>query len=219
MPVVRETHYLSTRETCCILRVARAAQYRKERTERVELKMQLLVEIEQILTEFQGYGYRRVTKELHRRNQHVNHKKVLSLMRQEKLLCKRGKRKNPKTTNSNHSNQIYPNLIKKLTPSKPDQIWHSDLTYIRLHHGFVYLAAVLDGFSRQLVGSAIGLFLDASLPLEALQKALKSRNPKPGLIHHSDRGVQRPRPPGASWGQEVHKLCLHCEFGTDRSAN
>jgi transposase InsO family protein len=67
------------------------------------------------------------------------------------------------------------------------------LTYIRLNHGFVYLAAVLDGFSRKIVGSAIGLFLDASLPLEALHKALKSRNPKPGLIHHSDRGVQRPR--------------------------
>jgi transposase InsO family protein len=116
------------------------------------------------------------------------------------------------TQNSeNHEQQAFkldhPNLIKKLNPSKPDQIWHSDLTYIRLKHGFVYLAAVLDGFSRKIDGSAIGLFFDASLPLEALQKALISRNPKPGLIHHSDRGVQRPRPPGASWGQEVHEPC------------
>jgi putative transposase len=190
MPSVREQYHLSTRETCRILGVARAAQYRKPRIERVERKVELLIEVERILTEFQGYGYRRVTKELHRRNQHVNHKKVLSLMRQEQLLCKRGKRKNPKTTNSNHSNQIYPNLIKKLKPSKPDQVWHSDLTYIRLNHSFVYLAAVLDGFSRKIVGSAIGLFLDTSLPLEALHKALNSRNPKPGLIHHSDRGVQ-----------------------------
>ena len=140
------------------------SQYRKPRIERVERKAELVVEVERILTEFQGYGYRRATKELHRRNQFVNHKKVLSLMRQEQLLCKQGKRKNPKTTNSNHSNQIYPNLIKKLKPSKPDQVWHSDLTYIRLNHGFVYLAAVLDGFSRALVGSAVGLFLDASLP-------------------------------------------------------
>lgn len=224
MPSVREQHDLSTREVCRMLRIPRAAQYRKPRTERVERKAELVVEVERILTEFQGYGYRRVTKELHRRNLHVNHKRVLSLMRQEQLLCKRGKRKNPKTTNSNHSNRIYPNLIKKLKPSKPDQVWHADLTYIRLNHGFVYLAAVLDGFSRRIVGSAIGLFLDASLPLEALQKALKSRNPKPGLIHHSDRGVQytslayiasleqieaqismsrkRSRPPGASWDQE-----------------
>lgn len=190
MPSVRELHRLSTREACRILRVARAAQYRKPRTEPIERKAKLVVDVEQILTEFQGYGYRRVTKELHRRNQFVNHKKVLSLMRQEQLLCKRGKRKNPKTTNSKHSNQIYPNLIKKLKPSKPDQVWQADLTYIRLNHGFVYLAAVLDGFSRRIVGSAIGLFLDASLPLAALQKALESRNPKPGLIHHSDRGVQ-----------------------------
>jgi putative transposase len=97
MPVVRETYHLSTRETCRILRIIRAKQYRQERTERVDLKAQLLVDVEQILTEFQGYGYRRVTKELQRQNQHVNHKKVLSLMRQEQLLCKRGKRKNPKS--------------------------------------------------------------------------------------------------------------------------
>jgi putative transposase len=187
VPLVRERTTCSTREICRVLQIPRAKQYRP----RVESdNSQLVAQIEEVINELPGYGYRRVTKELHRRNQHVNHKKVLSIMRQEALLCKRGKKRKVQTTNSNHNNQIYPNLIKKLIPERPDQVWQADLTYIRLHKGFVYLAAIIDGFSRKVVGHELGLFLDAELPLRALQRAIETRKPKAGLIHHSDRGVQ-----------------------------
>ncbi len=161
---MREKTTGSTREICRVLQLSRAKQYRT-RVEPDNSKM--VKQIEAIITELPSYGYRRVTKELHRRNQHVNHKKVLSIMRQEALLCKRGKKRKVQTTNSNHNNQIYPNLIKKLMPERPDQVWQADLTYIRLDKGFVYLAAIIDGFSRKVVGHELGLFLDAELPLRA----------------------------------------------------
>ena len=189
MQVVREQHKLSTRETTRLLGLARAKQYRSKLDSHDKNKL-VLQAIEQVISEFNGYGYRRVTKELHRRNLQVNHKKVLSIMQAEKLLCKRVKHRKISTTDSEHNNRIYPNLIKKLVPTRPDQVWQADLTYIRLNGGFVYLAAILDGFSRKVVGHALGLFLDASLPLEALQEAIQERKPMSGLIHHSDRGVQ-----------------------------
>ena len=187
MQVVREQHKLSTRETTRLLGLARAKQYRSKLDSHDKNKL-VLQAIEQVISEFNGYGYRRVTKELHRRNLQVNHKKVLSIMQAEKLLCKRVKHRKINTTDSEHNNRIYPNLIKKLVPTRPDQVWQADLTYIRLNGGFVYLAAILDGFSRKVVGHALGLFLDASLPLEALQEAIQERKPMSGLIHHSDRG-------------------------------
>lgn len=189
MPVVREQHKISTRATCRILGLPRAKQYRVS-VARVEEKQKLVTEIEAVLNELPGYGYRRVTKELQRRNYAVNHKKILSIMRAEQLLCKRGKPRKTKTTDSNHHNQIYPNLIKKLAPERLDQVWQADLTYIRLNNGFAYLAAILDSFSRRIVGSSVGLFLDADLPLRALRQAIETRKLEPDLIHHSDRGVQ-----------------------------
>jgi putative transposase len=96
----------------------------------------------------------------------------------------------PKTTDSNHAYRCYPNLLEKHKPQGLDEVWHADLTYIRVKESFVYLACVLDGFSRKIVGYAISIFMDSMLVLEALQMALKSRSPAPGLIHHSDRGSQ-----------------------------
>ena len=148
MQVVREQHNLSTRETYRLLGLARAKQYRSKLDSHDKNKP-VLQAIEQIISEFKGYGYWRVTKELHRRNVPVNHKKVLSIMQTEKLLCKRVKHRKISTTDSEHNNRIYPNLIVKLVPTRPDQVWQADLTYIRLNGGFVYLAAILDGFSTR----------------------------------------------------------------------
>ena len=137
MQIVREKHKLSTRETYRLLGLARAVEYRSK-PDQMNQNKSVLQAIEQIISEFNGYGYRRVTKELHRHNLQVNHKKVLSIMQAEKLLCKRGKHRKISTTDSDHNNRIYPNLIKKLVPTRPDQVWQADLTYIRLNGGFVY---------------------------------------------------------------------------------
>ena len=111
-------------------------------------------------------------------------------MQLEKLICIRKKRFVPKTTDSNHAYRCYPTLLEKHKPQGLDEVWHADLTYIRTKTGFVYLACVLDGFSRKIVGYAISSFMDSLLVLEAVQMALKARKPAPGLIHHSDRGSQ-----------------------------
>ena len=120
----------------------------------------------------------------------VNHKHVLRLMREDNLLCLRQKPFVPYTTNSRHEFPIVPNLTRDLVPTGLDQIWVADITYVRLAEQFVYLAVVLDAFSRKVIGWAHADHLEASLAIEALDMALIARNPKPGLIHHSDRGVQ-----------------------------
>ena len=133
----------------------------------------------------------------------MNRKRVLRVMQLEKLICVRKKNFTPKTTDSNHAYRCSPNLLEKFKPQGLDEVWHADLTYIRVKESFVYLACVLlahktapgglfalDGFSRKIVGYAISSFMDSMLVLEALRMALKSRNPAPGLIHHSDRGSQ-----------------------------
>lgn len=189
MPLVREQHKISIREVSRVLGLPRAKQYRVP-VAQFSNRHELVSEIEAVLDELPAYGYRRITKELKRRNYHVNHKKILSIMRQEALLYNKSKVRKTRTTDSNHQNKIYPNLIKKLVPERLDQVWQADLTYIRLNNGFVYLAAIIDGFSRKIVGSSVGLFLDADLPLRALRQAIETRKPEAGLIHHSDRGVQ-----------------------------
>ena len=120
----------------------------------------------------------------------VNHKHVLRLMREDNLLCLRQKPFVPYTTNSRHEFPIVPNLTRGLVPTGLDQIWVADITYVRLAGQFVYLAVVLDAFSRKVIGWALADHLEASLAIEALDMALTARNPAPGLIHHSDRGVQ-----------------------------
>ena len=141
--------------------------------------------------EFPGYGYRRITVELHRRQVAVNHKKVLRGMRQDKILCKRKSFK-PKTTNSNHYLPLDPNFVRDIVVTRPTQVLVSDITYIHLEEGFVYLANILDLFGRKSVGWEMSRRIDAALALAALEKAIATRAMfgLKGLIHHSDRGVQ-----------------------------
>lgn len=145
--------------------------------------------IQQIALEFSYYGYRRITAQLARDGWGVNHKRVLRLMREDNLLCLR-KRRFVRTTNSEHGLPVYQNLAAKLTVSSLDQLWVSDITYIRLANEFVYLAVVLDAFSRRVIGWHLSRRLDAGLTVAALNMALQFRKPEVGLVHHSDRGVQ-----------------------------
>jgi transposase InsO family protein len=136
-------------------------------------------------------GYRRVTHTLRRQGLIINAKRVLRLMRADNLLALRSKPFVPRTTDSRHGFAIRPNLTRGLTPTALDQIWVADITYIRLAEDFVYLAVVIDAFSRKVVGWALDDHLEARLAIAALDEAIVARNPAPdSLIHHSDRGVQ-----------------------------
>lgn len=145
--------------------------------------------IERIALEMPTYGYRPMTAELHRRGLVVNRKHVLRLMRQDNLLCRR-KRSFIATTDSAHSLKVFPNLARDLVLTAVDQLWVADITYIRLPREFVYLAVVLDAFSRRVIGWALDRHLTTELTLKALQQALATRTVTAGLVHHSDRGVQ-----------------------------
>jgi putative transposase len=151
--------------------------------------MELRDAIERIVLEFPGYGYRRVTAALRREAWSVNHKRVLRIMREESLLCQLKRRFVP-ITDSAHAFERYPNLIKDIEIDRFDQVWISDITYIRLPTTFCYLAAILDAYSRKCVGWHLSRWIDTRLTLLALEMALVSRQPNPGLIHHSDQGVQ-----------------------------
>ena len=181
---------MSIRQLCSSLQVNRRWYYaRLAQGEPVDPDVELRDTIEQIILEFPGYGYRRVTHALVRVGWRVNHKRVLRIMREESLLCHL-KRQFVPTTDSHHPFQIYPNLIKGLEVDAPDVLWVADITYIRLLSSFVYLATLLDAYSRKCVGWNLSKRIDASLALGALEKALATREVRPGLIHHSDRGVQ-----------------------------
>ncbi len=174
------------------MNIARSTFYRGRKTlapDEMKAEADLIDCIETICLEFPRYGYRRVTEQLKRDRCLVNHKRVLRLMRESDLLC-RVKRRWTKTTDSKHGFPRYPNLIKRINIGRLNQVWLSDITYIRIRTGFVYLAAVLDGFSRRVIGYAISARLDSSLTLEALGMAIAGRRPDPGVIHHSDQGVQ-----------------------------
>ena len=145
--------------------------------------------IKEICAEWPAYGYRRVTAELHAESRIVNHKKVMRLMK-ENGLSVRLKRRFVATTDSDHDGPVFPNLAKDVTPSGPNQVWVADITYIAIATSFVYLAAILDAWSRRVVGYAIGRRIDARLTLAALKAAITSRAPPLGCIHHSDRGSQ-----------------------------
>jgi putative transposase len=145
--------------------------------------------IEQIVVERARYGYRRVTHQLRREGYTVNHKRVARVMREQSLQCQ-VKRRWVKTTDSDHSYRIYPNLVKGLEVKGRNQVWVSDITYIRILTGFLYLAVILDLFSRKVIGWALSEHIDAQLTLAALRMALEERGSVEGCIHHSDRGVQ-----------------------------
>jgi transposase InsO family protein len=146
--------------------------------------------IQQIVLEHRRrYGYRRVAVELRRRGMVVNHKRVLRLMREDNLLGLEP-RAFVATTQSDHEGEVYLNLARRMKLNAINQLWVADITYIRLRQEFVYLAIVLDVFSRKVVGWALDRTLAARLPLLALQRAVTERQPPPGLVHHSDRGIQ-----------------------------
>ena len=155
----------------------------------MKVEADMVDRIEAICLEFPRYGYRRVTHQLKHEGCQVNHKKVLRLMRESDLLC-HIKRKWVKTTDSQHRFPRYPNLIKEMVINRLNQVWIVDITYIRIRTGFVYLAAILDAYSRRVIGYAISTRIDTTLTLKALQMAIAERKPDPGVIHHSDQGVQ-----------------------------
>jgi putative transposase len=175
---------------CELSRVARSGYYRYWKCAAPpEADVELRDRIQRICVAHRFYGYRRVQSELGKQGLRVNHKKVRRLMREDNLLALR-KRQWITTTDSNHQLAVFPNLAHFVEPDGPDQLWVADLTYIRLRSEFVYLAVVLDAWSRRVVGWALGRNLTATLPKQALLAALAQRSPEPGLIHHSDRGVQ-----------------------------
>jgi len=145
--------------------------------------------VEAICLDFPRYGYRRVTRQLGRDGVTANHKKVLRLMRESDLLC-RVRRRWVRTTDSRHPFPRYPNLLKGTVVTRLNQAWLADLTYIRIRTGFVFLAAILDAFSRRVIGHAVSTRLDTALALSALRMAIGGRHPRQGVIHHSDQGVQ-----------------------------
>ena len=175
---------------CALAGVSRAGFYRfPPRPPGPDPDMALRDALQRIALEFPSYGWPRMTAELKRRGWAVNHKRVYRLMREDNLLCLR-RRKFVLTTDSDHGLPVYPNLAGDLVLTGLDQLWVADITYIRLELEFVYLAVILDAFSRREIGWALDRTLEAALTLEALRIALARRRPAPGLVHHSDRGVQ-----------------------------
>ncbi len=147
-------------------------------------------EIQRLSLEHHHYGYRRITVLLKRAGFVVNHKRVQRLRAEDNLLCVPKQAFRPATTDSRHRFVAYPNLVRRLVPTTVNQLWIADITYIRLSEAFIYLAVVLDAFSRRVIGWGLADHLRASLALEALEMALGERQALPGLVHHSDRGVQ-----------------------------
>ena len=172
-------------------RVSRASFYRFDEQSRAghDADMDLRDAIQRIALEWPSYGRPRITAELRRRGWKVNPKRVYRILREDNLLCIR-KRKFVVTSNSKHGRKVYPNLARTMVLTGMDQLWVADITYIRLREEFVFLAVVLDAFSRRVIGWALDRTLEEQLTLAALQMALSRRSVQPGLVHHSDRGSQ-----------------------------
>jgi transposase InsO family protein len=155
-----------------------------------EEDMEVRSAIQQIAVEHRRrYGYRRIAAELRRRGMPVNHKRVARIMREDNLLAVQP-RAFVVTTDSRHKMEVYLNLAGRMKLTGVNQLWVADITYIRLHREFVYLAVILDAYSRKVVGWELDRTLAARLVIAALEKAIAERKPPPGLVHHSDRGVQ-----------------------------
>jgi putative transposase len=150
---------------------------------------EIITRIEAICAEFEAYGYRRVTAELRHQGLFVNSKRVRRLMREHGLSPKQ-RRRYVATTDSDHDEPIFPNVAADMAPDGPNQLWVADITYVAIATGFVYLAAILDAWSRRVVGYAISRSIDARLAIAALNAAVRSRAPPAGCVHHSDRGSQ-----------------------------
>jgi putative transposase len=175
---------------CQLGHVSRAGSYRFDpERKRPDDDLDLRNEMQRIALEFPCYGRPRITAELKRRGWTVNHKRVARIMGEDNLLCLRRK-KFVVTTDSHHGFPIYPNLAGSMEPTGIDQLWIADITYIRLETEFVYLAVVLDAYSRRVIGWALDRTLEDDLAIAALKMAFRRRTPSPGMTHHSDRGVQ-----------------------------
>jgi putative transposase len=181
---------LSIQEMCESSRVSRAGYYRSWRKKEPRGE-QIAVRdaMQRLALRHRHYGYRRIGRLLKREGWEVNHKRVLRLMREDNLLSIR-RHRFVVTTDSQHPWRIYPNLARQMVLSGIDQLWAADITYVRLQQEFVYLAVILDVYSRRVVGWNLCRQLTSGLTLQALELALKRRQPPPGLVHHSDRGVQ-----------------------------
>jgi putative transposase len=176
---------------CDLARVSRASYYHflaAKEPEREQIETRAAIQ-EVALAHRRRYGYRRITAELRRRGLAVNHKRVARLMREDNLLAI-GRRKYVLTTDSRHTLKVYLNLAARMELTGINQLWIADITYIRLEAEFVYLAVVIDRYSRLVVGWSLERSLAVRLTVAALQRAIDSRRPPPGLVHHSDRGVQ-----------------------------
>jgi putative transposase len=183
--------HLSIESMCRLGRVSRAGFYRhwQQREPRGE-EMELRAQVQQIVvTHRRNYGYRRVSRALREQGWVVNHKRVARIMAEDNLLCIR-RRRFVLTTDSKHDLRVYLNLAARMELSGIDQLWVADLTYIRLREQFLYLAVILDAFSRRALGWALDDSLATPLSLAALRQAIQLRQPAPGLVHHSDRGLQ-----------------------------
>ena len=182
---------LSIAAMCRSTGVSRASFYRFQAGRPgTEEECQVQDAVEEVALEWPAYGSRRITAELQRQGWEINRKRVQRIMRESGLLCLRQPTSWLVTTNSKHPFAVFPNLTVGLELKTVNQLWVADITYIRLRQEFVYLAALLDAFSRRVIGWNLDRTLEAGLCLGALEKALRHRNLRPGLIHHSDRGVQ-----------------------------
>lgn len=182
---------LSIERMCHLAQVSRAGFYRSFQEQQPQQEeLELRAAMQQIFLEHKRrYGYRRVTQELRRRGWVVNHKRVERLMKDDNLLAVQP-RAFITTTNSEHECEVYLNLASHLKLTGINQLWVADITYLRLQGEFVYLAVILDAFSRKVVGWELDRKMTCDLPKTALERALAARRPAPGLVHHSDRGVQ-----------------------------
>jgi len=173
------------------MELARSSYYYKPRRDasKEEDDERIGVRIEELALEYPRYGYRRMTAQLRREGFIVNHKRVLRLMREKELLVK-PRKGYVRTTDSAHGMRVYPNLYSRRTFGRVNQAWVADITYVRLGNGFCYLAAILDAYSRRVVGWALSRNIDSALVIEALSRAIEERDPPRRVIHHSDRGKQ-----------------------------
>jgi transposase InsO family protein len=183
---------LSVDRMCILAGVSRSAFWRSlQASAPLREETSLRDAIQRIVLATRRYGHRRVAAELKRQGWTVNRKRVLRIMGEDNLLCLRKPQFRPATTDSRHSWRVWPNLARQLIPMACDQLWVADITYVRLDEAFVYLAVILDAFSRKVVGWAMADHLRAELALAALEMALTTRAVIPGgLVHHSDQGIQ-----------------------------
>ncbi len=188
-----EQSKLPVSHLCSNETISRPAFYRLQKEQSCnKIEEHLKRAINKIALEFPFYGYRRITQELQIRGFNINHKKVLKVMKEENIICRRKKRFKPVTTQSNHSLRVYPNLTEDLIVTGLNQLWVSDITYVHLANDFVYLAAIIDIFSRKCIGWNLSKDIDTFLALGALNKAIYARRYLgfSNLIHHSDQGMQ-----------------------------